>query len=243
MQNPVARCMTINLKKLSKPESSAIGHCSLICVTTFIYCITQTLYADEDLCRPLQLIGLETEGISEWKNKSFAGETQYQIVSENGNKILKATSNDSASALYKDLKINLIKYPFLEWQWRVEQRVHQLDEKTKAGDDYAARVYVVARTGWLPWQVKAINYVWSFDSPKGDYWHNPFTQSAMMISMRSPSHRPGVWQYERVDIKADFKRYFGLDIDRIDGVAIMTDSDNSHSRSVAYYSDIKLKCN
>lgn len=234
--------MIINRIKQSIIKHATLHAYSLICIATCIFSVTQTLYADEHTCRSYLLLDLEARGISDWKNKSFAGNTRYQIISEDGNKILKAVSNDAASALYIDMKIDLLKYPFLEWQWKAEQRVHQLDEKTKTGDDYAARVYVVARTGLFPWQVKAINYVWSFDSPKGDFWQNPFTQRAIMVSMRSAVHRTGDWQRERVDIRADFKRYFGLDINRIDGVAIMTDSDNSHSQSIAYYSDIKLTC-
>ena len=185
-----------------------------------------------------QLI-VEIDNLKEWGVKKFAGETHYEIVQdERGRSVIKASSNGTASALYWMHDVDLNRFPYLSWRWKVDGPVHALQERTKEGDDFAARIYVIYRDGWFQWQTKAINFVWSFSSPKGEYWPNPFTDNAMMVSMTSANHTPNKWQTERIHVKDYFTRTFGLDIDKIDGLAIMTDSDNSAGRATAYYSDI-----
>ena len=80
--------------------------------------------------------------ISGWKQKSFVGETRYELV-EQSTPALKATSDGSASAFYFPIKVDLTQTPILNWSWQKLQNLDPGDEKAKSGDDFVARVYVI----------------------------------------------------------------------------------------------------
>lgn len=185
-------------------------------------------------------IGLFSSGnMDGWQNKVFSGETDYQITQLDKITVLKAHSDASASGLFKEQRIDLLKTPYLNWRWRVDQHLNKHDEQSKTGDDYSARVYVVVSDGWAFWKTKAINYVWSSQAEKNSPWPNAFAgKNAMMIAVRSSKDKTQTWYNEKRNILQDLKNQFGEDIQFIDAVAIMTDTDNSHERATAYYGDI-----
>jgi hypothetical protein len=114
-----------------------------------------------------------------------------------------------------------------------------LNEQSKVGDDYAARVYVVVKGGLAFWQTRAINYVWAGNTQKDSVWANAFAgDHAMMLALRGPEAPLNIWQTEKRDIRADFKQLLGQNIQSIDAVAIMTDTDNSGGQVSAAYGDI-----
>ena len=93
--------------------------------------------------------------------------------------------------------------------------------------------------GIFPWQIKAINYVWAGRMEKGAVWENAFAgKNAMMVAVRNHEENTSIWQYEKRNVKQDLRDLFGIEVDWIDGVAIMTDTDNSDGRAEAYYGDI-----
>ena len=59
-----------------------------------------------------------------------------------------------------------------------------------------------------------------------------------MVSMRDADNPSQQWYFEKRNIKLDFETLHGKKINQIDGIAIMTDSDNSQSNATAYYGDI-----
>lgn len=174
-----------------------------------------------------------------WEHQRFKGETQYSLQTIDGVTALTAESRAAGSGLFKEQHIDLQQTPFLNWSWRVNRRLTGLNEHSKAGDDYAARVYVVVKGGLAFWQTKAINYVWAGTSNKGSVWPNAFAgDHAMMMALRGPEATLNIWQHEKRNVLADFKQLFGEDIAEIDAVAIMTDTDNSGGEASAAYGDI-----
>jgi hypothetical protein len=186
------------------------------------------------------MIGHFSSGmLDQWESKAFKGQTHYQLTDLTGAKALKAESNGSASGLFKEQRIDLQKTPIMNWSWRIENRLGNINEQDKSGDDYAARVYVVVSGGLAFWRTRAINYVWASTSPKGKIWPNAFAgDHAMMIALRSSADQTGAWYTEKRNILADLKQFVGKDIRYIDAVAIMTDTDNTNSKATAYYGDI-----
>lgn len=177
--------------------------------------------------------------LDQWESKTFKGQTLYQLVTLDGTSVLRAESHHSASGLIKKQRIDLLKTPILNWRWRTENRFINSNEQVKSGDDFAARVYVVISGGFAFWRTRAINYVWASGSPTGKIWSNPFVgDRAIMIALRSSSDQTGTWYTERRNILADIRQYIDQDVDHIDAVAIMTDTDNTHSTAKAYYGDI-----
>lgn len=176
--------------------------------------------------------------LSGWEEKEFAGKTDYRIVYVEARKVLEASSNDAASGMFKEIKVDLEKTPYLNWTWRVENVFQGLNERSKEGDDYPARVYVVFSGGLLFWKTKALNYVWSSSQPLDSKWPNAFTANAKMIAIESGSDYLGKWLTYKRNIKEDYKNLFGDDVRYVDAVAIMTDTDNAHGKAKAYYGEI-----
>lgn len=181
-----------------------------------------------------------SSGILEpWKTKVFKGETDYRIVQRKNRRILQAQSNGTASGLYREMRIDLDKTPYLNWSWRIETSLGKLNEQSKSGDDYAARIYVISSGGLAFWRTKALNYVWSSNSPKESSWPNAFAgNNAIMVAVRSRQDFKGTWYTEKRHIKSDLKKYFDDNIRYINVVAIMTDTDNSGKQASAYYGEI-----
>jgi hypothetical protein len=169
-----------------------------------------------------------------WVAKRFKGETVYTL--RDG--ALCAESRAAGSGMYRALPIDLSATPVLQWSWRLGRLSAAGDERSKPGDDYAARVYVVFSGGAFFWRTRAINYVWSANQPVGASWPNVFTGNARMLAVRSGSARAGEWLHEQRDVRADFRALFGEDIERADAVAIMTDTDNGGGEAAACYGDI-----
>ena len=171
-----------------------------------------------------------------WKTQSFQGMTIYRLVSQDGRQVLEATSHGTASGLVRELRVDLEKLPYLNWSWRVDDVLTEIDERTKAGDDYPARVYAIVSGGIAFWRTRTLIYVWSSRQPVGSTWENAFTGNARVMALQSG--RVTGWVTEQRDVRADFNRCFNDDITFIDAVAIMTDTDNSKQEATAWYGDI-----
>ena len=179
-----------------------------------------------------------------WQTRVFEGETRYVVIEENGpgdGAFLRAEAESSASALYREIEVDVTRTPYLQWSWRVDELPEiEASERSRAGDDYAARIYIV-REGWLgSWTARAINYVWSAKEPVGSRWPNAFTGNATMWSVDQGREQVGEWVRHTRNVREDWRAAYGEDLDRIDGVALMTDADNSESRARAAYGSIRF---
>ena len=178
--------------------------------------------------------------LSGWEEESFKGYSEYTFVTDErlAKKVLQAGTQGQASGLFKKIDIDLNKTPYLHWSWRVENLFNGNDERSKQGDDYPARIYVVVSGGIFFWNTKAINYVWSSNQPVGSEWDNAYTGNAKMIAVQSGEKGLGEWVHERRNIKQDLQRLFGDDITHIDAVAVMVDGDNTGQSAKAFFGDI-----
>jgi hypothetical protein len=181
--------------------------------------------------------------LSDWSEQVFNGNTIYQPATIDGRRALAATSAASASGLHKKVKIDLATTPYLEWSWRSDTVLRGIDETTKAGDDYPVRIYVIFSRGWFFWQTYALCYVWSGGQPVDTAWPNAYTSNTVQLAVQSGEAQLGEWLSYRRDVRADIKRHMGFDVERIDAIAIMTDTDNSAQRANAWYGDIVFSGN
>ena len=174
----------------------------------------------------------------DWEIEEFEGETRYRVVELDGRRVIEADSAATASSLYLEREIDLTETPILEWSWRIEKPLAVDDERIKEGDDFAARVYVVAPgEGWFD-MPRAVNYVWANRADVGQSWPNPFTSKVMMVAVQSGEGEAGTWQTYRRDVRADFRRLFGMEVDALEGIAVMTDSDNCGQSARAWYGEL-----
>ena len=172
------------------------------------------------------------------KVRGADNKTNYSIGSnENGN-FLKATADNAASGLGKELKIDLNKTPFINITWKIEKDLSGIKEDTKKGHDFAARVFVIKKTGATPLSNRAINYVFSSNNEIGFNSPSPYTKKSIDSVLSTTKNNLNEWVTVKVNVKEDFKKFHNLDVNELDGLAIMSDSDNSKMKSIAYFQNI-----
>ena len=170
--------------------------------------------------------------------KKVKGETTWSLGSnENGN-FIKAEAEGKGSGLGKKVKIDLSKTPFINITWKVEKDLSGIVENSKKGHDYAARVFVIKKTGSTPLSNRAINYVFSSNNDVGKNWNSPYTKKSIDYVLSSTKDNLNMWVTVKANVKKDFMELHGINVSDISGVAIMTDTDNSKLKAISYYQDI-----
>ena len=180
-----------------------------------------------------ELSQLEVRKVRGAKNK-----TLYTIGSNEKGTFLKSVADNAASGLGKEIKIDLNKTPFINISWKIEKDLSGIKENTKKGHDYAARVFVVKKTGATPLSNRAINYVFSSNNEVGLNWPSPYTKKSIDNVLASTKNNLNEWVTVKANVKDDFKKFHDLDVNEIDGLAIMSDTDNSKMKSIAYFQNI-----
>ena len=164
--------------------------------------------------------------------------TVYSIGSnENGN-FLKAVADNAASGLGKEIKIDLNKTPYINITWKIEKDLPGIKENTKKGHDFAARVFAVKKTGATPLSNRAINYVFSSNNEIGFNSPSPYTKKSIDNVLASTKKNINEWVTVKANVKEDFKKFHDLDVNELDGLAIMSDTDNSKMKAIAYFQNI-----
>ena len=172
------------------------------------------------------------------KVKKVKGETSWTIGSnENGNYI-RAEAEGKGSGLGKEIKINLLQTPFINITWKVEKDLKGIIENSKKGHDYAARVFVIKKTGKTPLSNRAINFVYSSNSNVNENWPSPYTKKSRDYVLSTTKEHLNEWVTVKANVREYFKKLHNLDVKEITGVAIMTDTDNSKLKAISYYQNI-----
>ena len=170
--------------------------------------------------------------------RKVKGKTTYTLgFNENGNYI-RAEAEGKASGLGKELKINLLKTPFINITWKVEKDLPGIIENSKKGHDYAARVFVVKKTGTTALSNRAINYVFSSNNSVGNNWPSPYTKKSIDYVLSTTKEHSNQWITVKANVREHFKKLHDLDVSELTGVAIMTDTDNSKLKAISYYQNI-----
>jgi len=183
--------------------------------------------------------------------------TRYRVISWDGVSAVEAVANASMALLARPLAVDLTRTQVLCWRWRVDSPLKTTNMATKAGDDYAARVYVAfslpAEAMSLATRAKlalargiygdhvpdaALNYVWDNRYPVGTQRPNAYTDRSRMIVLRSGPLHAGVWMTERRDILRDAMQAFGTDHVRPTLLAVAADTDNTGERARSGFADL-----
>ena len=172
------------------------------------------------------------------KVRGADSKTKYSLGSnENGN-YLRGEAENAASAIGKNIKIDLSITPYINITWKIEKDLSGINENSKKGHDYAARVFVIKKTGVTPLSKRAMNYVFSSNNEINNNWPSPYTNKSIDYILSTTKENLNEWVTVKANVKEHFKKYHDLDVDEIDGVAIMTDTDNSKLKAIAYYQNI-----
>lgn len=195
-----------------------------------------------------------------WKPLTFKKiekHTRYRLVADSGQTVLTAQSRESASGLVRKFSIDLNKFPYINWRWKVARINPKGDVSRKDGDDYPARIYITFaydpdQVGFLERAkfetarlvygktppMAVLNYIWANRAPPGLFVPNAYTERAIMVAVQSGPGGAGRWVTEKRNVYADYKKAFGKTPTAITGVAIMTDTNNTGETAEAWYGDI-----
>ena len=169
--------------------------------------------------------------------------TNYSVGSNERGNFLKAVADNAASGLGKEVKINLNETPFINITWKVEKDLSGIKENSKKGHDFAARVFVIKKTGATPLSNRAINYVFSSNNKIGFNSPSPYTKRSIDNVLSTTKNNLNKWVTVKANVKEDFKKFHDLDVNELDGLAIMSDTDNSKMRAIAYFQNIYFSAN
>ena len=195
--------------------------------------ITKPLFAQN-----VKVFDFTNEEFKTLKVKKVKGETKWTLGSnENGNYI-RAEADGVGSGLGKEIKVDLTKTPFINITWKVEKGLSGIIENSKKGHDYAARVFVIKKTGATPLSNRAINYVFSSNNDVGKNWPSPYTKKSIDYVLSSTKDNKNTWVTVKANVQKDFMKLLKIDVSEISGIAIMTDTDNSKLKAISYYQDI-----
>ena len=207
----------------------------------FYIFITSLIFLNSAVAENINIFKFTEQELSELDVRKVRGadnKTVYTVGSnENGN-YLKAVADNAASGLGKEIKIDLNKTPFINITWKIEKDLKGINENSKKGHDFAARVFAVKKTGATPLSNRAINYVFSSNSAVGQSWPSPYTKKSIDNVLATTKDNLNEWVTVKANVKEDFKKFHNLDVNELDGLAIMADTDNSKMKSISYFQNI-----
>jgi hypothetical protein len=194
-----------------------------------------------------------------WKPLTFkkvSKPTDYAVVRDGDAVVVRAESHGAASGLTREVAIDLKVYPRVAWRWKVANVITKSDVTKKTGDDYAARLYLTfaydpdkvslgkkakykaSRLLFGDIPIAAITYIWERATPVGTIVPNAYTDFVRMVVIESGGTNIGRWMDEERNLYDDYRSAFGEEPPLVNGVAIMTDTDDTGESATAYYGDI-----
>ena len=172
------------------------------------------------------------------KVKKVKGKTTWSLGSNENGSYIRAEAEGKGSGLGKEVTIDLTKTPLINITWKVEKDLSGIIENSKKGHDYAARVFVIKKTGSTALSNRAINYVFSSNNSINKNWPSPYTKKSIDNVLSTTKENSNEWVSVKTNVKEDFKKLHNLDVSKLTGVAIMTDTDNSKLKAISYYQNI-----
>ena len=186
----------------------------------------------------LKVFDFTNEEFGQLKKRKVKGETTWTLGSNESGNFIKAEAEGVGSGLGKEVLIDLNKTPIINITWKIEKDLTGINENSKKGHDFAARVFVVKKTGSTALSNRAVNYVFSSNNEIGKYWRSPYTKKSIDYVLSSTKKNLNEWVTVKANVKEHFKLLHDLDVNELNGVAIMTDTDNSKLKAVSYYQNI-----
>lgn len=202
-------------------------------------------------------------GWQPWIINRSKAPTEYRLVrdADTHRLVLHADADAAASGLRQLLDVDPAKLPVVEWRWRVVDLIIGADNQDRYAEDSPVRLMLFfdGDSKALPLKERLLRetaklltgrelpyatliYIWENRLPVGTVIPNSFTTQIKMLVVGTGSDgRLGQWKAFRRNYVDDYRLAFGAEPDRLIGVGIMTDTDNTGERIEAFYGDIELK--
>jgi Protein of unknown function (DUF3047) len=185
--------------------------------------------------------------------------TRYTLVDDNGVTVLRADAQAGASGLSRQLRVDPAEMPWLRWRWKISNIIERADLRTREGDDFPARVYVMfdypleklpflernklrlARALFDPnLPAATLCYVWDGKAPAGTIAPSAYTARVKIIVVESGAARVKQWVDVERNLARDFRAAFGEEAPIVSAIAVATDTDNTGTFATAHFGDISF---
>ena len=189
-------------------------------------------------------------------------DTVYAVVQDGDRSgVLRASADRSASLYVAMLKASNRTPMTLSWEWKTDALVPGADNRDKEREDAPLRVLVAfdgdhatlpeaeqrrfnrakRLTGRTP-PYATLMYIWSDHVPPGSVIASAHTSQVKMLAVASGQSGIGSWQSVQRNLVDDYRQAYGTAPGPVLGVAVMTDTDNTGTRAVGEYADIRIGC-
>ena len=214
-----------------------------ILIKAFIIWLAVFSFSLADVIKVFEFTNEDLVELDVRKVRGADNKTIYTVGTNDNGNFLKAIADNAASGLGKEVKIDLNKTPFINITWKIEKDLSGIKESTKKGHDFAARVFAVKKTGATPLSNRAINYVFSSNNKIGFNSPSPYTKKSIDNVLATTINNLNEWVTVKSNVKEDFKKFHDLNVNELDGLAIMSDTDNSKMKAIAYFQNIYFSAN
>jgi len=181
--------------------------------------------------------GWITEGLGPQPDKGRVEDAQ----DTSGNHFLRISTDGSFYSFGIDTPFDPEQYPILSWRWRVDRMPQRADISTRTGDDAAARLFIVFRDATDPSVTRKLEYVWDTTHATGAVIPDPYSPDTVRaIVLETGTAKLEQWIHERVNLVTDYMRAFGTKPGRVKTIAVASNSEETHSATVADFDDLQI---
>ena len=178
-------------------------------------------------------IDFSDEGMKLFKKKGFGKKTIYTNAKDNNGYYVKAVSDSGATGIGIEIenKELLKEMPFLNVTFKIEQDFTSIDQTTKDGHDWAARVMIghAKKIG-----SKLLSLSHSSFLNEGFLQQSPWTKGSRDYVISSD--KSNEWHTRKVNVKELLEKTHNISFTNF--LAVFSDSNNSEQKIIAYYRDI-----
>ena len=181
--------------------------------------------------------GVDGDGVPiDWQIVKKAGSPILKIKKENNGHSLHLMSEKSSFGLKKNIYVDVKKYPYINFKWKVKELPENGDFRKKETDDQAAQVYVVF--GKFTFLSTIIGYIWENKTPQFTTGVSPVWSRSRIIVLESGSEKLGKWVMETRNIYEDYKKLFGKTPSNANLITLYINSQHTKSRAESYFGEI-----
>lgn len=181
-----------------------------------------------------------------WYHRIFRRHDPMDIsfVTKDGRPSIRLATHDSGSIFVRQVEVPIDSYPFLVWEWFIEQAIEtELDERTVEGDDHPARLYL--RFQDTTGETHAMEIIWgNRHLKKGDWKHLTFFYIIKFphYTANGGAKNVGRWHKERVSLRDIYAHLWGEPAGvKLIELGLFCDTDESGANSIAYFSEIRVE--
>jgi hypothetical protein len=178
-----------------------------------------------------------------WKGQNWGSpKYDFSVVTESPAKALHMRSRDEGSTISKEVKVDLKRYPVLQWRWKVVTLPKGGDSRRKDTDDQGGQIYVTFPRFPSAVRSRIIGYVWDTTAPAGTIVRSEKTGTVTYVVVRSGPADAGRWLTESRNVYDDYRRIYGEEPgEEVGAVSIAIDSNDTHSSAEAYVGEIVFR--